>query len=148
MPATGKPVGGKPEGCAWNDGFHQEFEVAVIQTNTKGAIRSWSIGAERLLGHPARAVLGLPIDLIYPDEARRREVPQAERVILRHDGVLNEVGWRQHADKSMIAVHAIGSATTTEDPVCPDGFLFLLRPVNPSLLQGRTPGRRSGKIAR
>lgn len=43
---------------------------AVIRTDVSGRITHWDAGAQELLGHPADAVVGQPVDVIIPEHLR------------------------------------------------------------------------------
>ncbi|MFC3607417.1 PAS domain S-box protein [Stutzerimonas tarimensis] len=74
-------------------------DYAILTMDLKGVITSWSLGAEKVLGWPAEAVIGQPADLIYTPQQRaenrlRKEQEEALTVgkaadedwHLRHDG--------------------------------------------------------------
>jgi PAS domain-containing protein len=105
------------------DRIVEETKDAVICTDRDGAILLWNSGPERIFGHCESEALGQSLDLIIPEQLRRRHWDGWNRVI--ETGVtkygsepLAVPGLR---DEAVIAAGDTGlpSTTTTEtEEVC------------------------------
>jgi PAS domain S-box-containing protein len=59
----------------------KESRDAILIADREGIIRFWNAGAERILGFTAAEAVGQPLDLIIPDNLRRRHGDGYERVM-------------------------------------------------------------------
>lgn len=54
---------------------------AIIASDEAGIIRFWNPGAERVFGYPSSAALGQSLDIIIPEQLRKRHWEGYHRVI-------------------------------------------------------------------
>ena len=77
----------------------QTTEFAIMLCNTRGGIRSWNAGAEKIFGMPANEALGQPVSILFTPEEREMGLADHEmavslahgtaeddRFMARHDG--------------------------------------------------------------
>lgn len=75
-------------------------DYAIINLNLGGEVTYWNAGAERLLGYAEDAIVGNPIDILFPEEERRSGVPAQERETALRTGHAETEGWRVRQDGS------------------------------------------------
>jgi PAS domain S-box-containing protein len=78
----------------------QARDYAIITTDPKGTILTWSKGAEKLLGYREAEVINQSIKIIFTEEDRRGTVPEKEVDLAKQNGQLPEGRWHVHKDGS------------------------------------------------
>jgi PAS domain S-box-containing protein len=78
----------------------QARDYAIITTDPKGTILTWSKGAEDLMNYREGEVTGRSIDLIFTEEDRRNGVPEKEMDLAKLRGQLPEGRWHVRKDGS------------------------------------------------
>ena len=73
-------------------------DYAIITTDINGFIRGWSAGAERIFGYTPQEIIGLPADIIFTPEDRRRGAPDTEMRHAREFGRANDERWHLRKD--------------------------------------------------
>ncbi len=73
-------------------------DYAIVVLDPTGLIMSWNNGAKRLKGYDDAEIIGRPIQILYPPEARTAQQP--ERLLARAiaDGQSRDEGWRLRKD--------------------------------------------------
>ncbi|RZI82360.1 MAG: PAS domain S-box protein, partial [Rubrivivax sp.] len=79
---------------------------AMFLVGPQGEVKSWNLGASRMLGFEADDIVGKPLANIYTEEDRLAGKPQAELLSAKHAGFFAADGWRVKADGSMVWTHA------------------------------------------
>lgn len=102
----------------------------VIVVDLDGVIRVWNAGAAALLGHPAGAAIGRPLELIIPADyqaAHRAGFAEAMRANARRGSGPYVVFPALHQDGRTIAMHS--SLTILRDPESglPTGAAVIMR---------------------
>jgi PAS domain S-box-containing protein len=69
-------------------------DYAIFMLDPGGRIASWNAGAERIKGYAAADIIGQHFSVFYPDEARRRRIPDQELEIAAAQGRFEDEGWR------------------------------------------------------
>jgi PAS domain S-box-containing protein len=93
----------------------KESPDAILIADREGIIRYWNAGAERILGFSAAEAVGQPLDLIIPDNLRKRHGDGYERVmgsgVTKYEtGLLSAPGIRKDGSRvslefSMVLLH-------------------------------------------
>ena len=73
-------------------------DYAIFVVDAEGLVRSWSHGAERLLGYREDEILGRTVDLFYSPEDIRDGVPQRERREAAETGRGDDDRWHVRRD--------------------------------------------------
>jgi PAS domain S-box-containing protein len=81
------------------DGIVSASADAVVATDTRGIIRLWNPGAERIFGHRAGEAVGQSLDLIIPERLRAAHWQGWQRVI--------ETGRSRYGDGDLLSVPAV-----------------------------------------
>lgn len=69
-------------------------EYAVFMLDTKGYIRTWNLGAERIKCYKSEEIIGQHFSIFYLEEERTQNKPERELEIAEHTGKYEEEGWR------------------------------------------------------
>lgn len=77
---------------------------AILAADRDGIIRYWNRGAERIFGHSASEALGQSLDLIIPENLRKRHWDGYHRVMSSGEtgystGLLSSPGLRNNAER-------------------------------------------------
>jgi len=75
-------------------------DYAIYMLDTKGRVRSWNLGAERIIGYHAEEAIGLDFASFYPAEERDAGVPQRALEQAQSAGVFKREGWHIRKDGS------------------------------------------------
>jgi PAS domain S-box-containing protein len=76
-------------------------DYAILSTDLKGRVTSWSNGAERLLGFCADEMHGRSADVIFTPEDLAQGAPDQERQTALRDGRAEDERWHQRKDGSL-----------------------------------------------
>ena len=77
-------------------------DYAIITSDLEGRVKTWSDGAQLVLGWTADSMVGQPIDRLFLDEDVARHVPALERTTATHDGRTTAERWLQRSDGRQI----------------------------------------------
>src|ERR1700759_4526027 len=92
----------EPNALEWRQIVDGAIDTAIISTNRRGEVTSWSRGAQRILGWTEEEMRGSTLDRIFTPEAQQRgefarEIQDA--ISLGKGG--GEEGWRVRKDGSL-----------------------------------------------
>ena len=79
----------------------------IITLDPAGVVASWNQGAEHMTGHRAEDVIGQPIALLYPEEARVSGRPEQELKLALSRSRHEEEGWRVRKDGSLFLASVV-----------------------------------------
>jgi hypothetical protein len=99
---------------------------AMFLLGPDGAVASWNVGAQRVLGWTDDTVLGRPMETFYPAEDRAAGKPRAELESARHTGFLETEGWRERADGTRFWAHCETTALHDAGGT-PGGYVQVMR---------------------
>ena len=101
-------------------------DYAIITTDLDGTIRTWSSGAERVLGHSAAEMVGRSIDTLFTREDLAAGVPAADRERAAREE--RAVGERWQVRKDGDRLWATGIIVPLRDAAAnTTGFIVILR---------------------
>ena len=110
----------------WRQIVDSAIDTAIISTDLQGKVKSWNVGAERILGWGEAEMLGATLDRIFPTEAAGREQLLREFADASASGRGGgEEGWRVRKDGSQI--WAAGEVTPIREGDSIVGFVKVLR---------------------
>jgi PAS domain S-box-containing protein len=89
-------------------------DYAIFMLDTKGYIKTWNKGAEKIKGYSEQEILGKHFSIFYPQEAIKVNHPQQELEIAAKKGRYEEEGWRLRKDKSLIWANIVITALYNE----------------------------------
>ena len=73
-------------------------DYAVFALSPDGVVMTWNPGGERIQGYPPDEMIGRPLALLYPPEARASGAPEAALRAAAETGRHVEEGWRMRKD--------------------------------------------------
>ena len=86
-------------------------DYATYAVTVDGRVATWNAGAERLMGYAAAEMVGRPLSLLYPPEARDADglAPQAVAQLeaARRTGRAEHEGWRGRRDGTRFWAHVV-----------------------------------------
>lgn len=97
-------------------------DFAIIAMDERGAVTSWNVGAERLLGFAEDDIIGRDGDIVFTPEDRAAGVPQKERDGARDKGRAEDERW--HIRKEGSRFWGSGVMMPLADGI---GFLKIMR---------------------
>ncbi len=118
---------------------------AVIFADREGLIRIWNQGAESVFGFPAGEVLGKSLDVIIPEELRKKHWEGYGRAI---ETGRTRLGSRvlttrsRHKDGSKLYVD-LSFTVIVDDSGRAEGALAIGRNVTERYLTGKAPGKQT-----
>ena len=92
--------GSTPEIESFDHVVGQVLDYAIIRLDTDGTIQTWNLGAERVKGYPAEEAIGRSFEMFYPEDDRRRGLPQKLLAEATEKGHVEHEGWRVRKDGS------------------------------------------------
>src|SRR5262249_50992754 len=101
-------------------------DYAIITTDLDGTIRTWSSGAEQVLGHGAAEMAGRSIDVLFTPEDLAAGAPAADRERAGREGRAASERWQMRKDGNRLWSTGVvvplrdAAASTT-------GFIVILR---------------------
>jgi PAS domain S-box-containing protein len=101
------------------------IDSAIISTDARGLITSWSRGAETIMGWTEKEVLGAPLAIIFTTEDRAADRPEREMETAQRVGRASDERWHVRKDGSRFYAH--GAVTPLLGPG--EGFVKSLRDV-------------------
>ncbi|WP_395714767.1 response regulator [Reyranella sp.] len=101
-------------------------DYAIITSDLEGRVKTWSDGAQLVLGWTADSMVGQPLDRLFLDEDVARHAPALERTMATDDGRTTAERWLRRSDGRRIWTSA------TVVPLRADmngvkGFIHILR---------------------
>ena len=98
----------------WRQIVNSASETAIISTDPRGFVTSWSAGAERILGWSESDMIGRTLECIFTEEDRtRRQLAREIESAIAHGRGGGEEGWRLRKDNSRF--WAAGEITPIRD---------------------------------
>jgi PAS domain S-box-containing protein len=73
-------------------------EYAIFMLDANGRIATWNVGAERIKGYTASAVIGQHFSIFYPNDVRESGWPEHELQVAAEKGSFVDSGWRLRKD--------------------------------------------------
>jgi len=146
-PGTGGPLGDRhplPTDCDLLRRILANIvDYAICALDTDGCILSWNVGAERLTGWAAAEILGKHYSVLFPENARSRDLPARYLRTAAASDRLQDEGWRLRKDGNCfwarfnltvirapdgrLAGYAEVAQDVTERKIYEDGLRFLDR---------------------
>jgi PAS domain S-box-containing protein len=90
-------------------------DVAIFIMDSKGRVRSWNLGAERIQGYKASEIIGAHFSVFYPDPDLREGKPERDLQTAERQGHFEEEGWRLRKGGSRFWANVVITATRDED---------------------------------
>lgn len=87
---------------------------AIFLVGPDGRILTWNTGARRATGYAAEEVVGRPLEILYPADARASACPARALDAAAEGGHHREEGWRRRKDGSLFLADM--SVTALRDP--------------------------------
>ena len=108
--AFGTPSGGQPHP---SEGVEEPLwqltervrDYVIVLVDPKGHVASWHDGAQAIMGHEAREIIGTHFSCFYPPEAAARARSELELKIAAVEGRFEREGWRARKDCSRFWAH-------------------------------------------
>ncbi|MFZ5779195.1 MAG: response regulator [Pseudomonadota bacterium] len=101
-------------------------DYAIVALAVDGSIRTWSSGAQKVLGWTEREMLGQPIDRLFTAEDLAEGVPARDLERAARVGAINIDRWQMHRDgsrlwasTSLVPLRAVANGVT--------GYILVLR---------------------
>jgi PAS domain S-box-containing protein len=91
-------------------------DYAIFTTDPKGAVTSWSPGAEAVFGWTAEEIIGRPTAMTFTAEDRAAGAPEQELAQARATGSAPDVRWHLRKDGTRVFIEGVTRAIA-------DGFL-------------------------
>src|SRR4051794_3469865 len=92
-------------------------DYAIFLLDSRGYIRSWNTGAQRIKGYTSSEIIGKHFSIFYPATDIRRGKPDYELRVAVEEGRYEEEGWRVRKDGSRfwanVVITALRDATGT-----------------------------------
>ena len=101
-------------------------DYAIVTLDLDGRVRTWSDGAQKVLGWSAEEMIGQPVDRLFTDEDLEAGVPASDRERATHQSAADADRWQVRKDGRQLW------ANTTLVPLRANmngvtGFIFMLR---------------------
>lgn len=100
-------------------------DYAIFLLDPEGAIVTWNVGAERILGHAEATILGSSVEVIFTPEDQRKNVPRQEMKTARECGRVETETWQVRRDGSLFWANCV--MTTLRDGEEIVGYVKILR---------------------
>jgi PAS domain S-box-containing protein len=82
-------------------------DFGIFLLDSDGRVATWNIGAERVLGHSSKDIIGQPMARFYPDEDIKRGVPDQELQDAKTNGKASDDRWLVRKDGAKIWVSGV-----------------------------------------
>ena len=93
----------------------QTKDYAVFALDSKGHVRTWNVGAERLKGYRPQDIIGRHFSTFYAAEDVARDWPARELQMASAEGRFEDEGWRVRKDGSRFWANVVITALRDED---------------------------------
>jgi PAS domain S-box-containing protein len=90
-------------------------DYAIFVADLDGQIVSWNIGAEKLFGYTSEETMGRNCRILFTDEDRAGNVPEAEMKTAREAGSAEDERWHVRKDGSLFFASGMQTALYDED---------------------------------
>jgi PAS domain S-box-containing protein len=90
-------------------------DYAIFMLDLDGKISSWNAGAEHVLGHPARDVVGQHFGIFYRDQERQAGRPAQDLKVAATQGRFEDEGWRLRKGGAQFWAHVDIRALRDDD---------------------------------
>ena len=128
----------------------QTVSDAIVQTDRDGLIRFWNPGAERIFGFTQQEALGQSLDIIIPENQRKRHWDGYNKVM--------KTGQTRYGSGDLLAVPALTkdsrrisvefTIVLLRDNGAPSGMAAIMRDVTPRFEELRRLKRQLAESAR
>jgi PAS domain S-box-containing protein len=89
-------------------------DYAIVMLDTEGRITSWNTGAEQILGHREREILGRHFSEFYTDDGMRQGKASLGLTTAAEKGRYEDAGWRRRKDGSLFWADVVITAVRDE----------------------------------
>jgi PAS domain S-box-containing protein len=103
-------------------------EDAVAMLNADGTITGWTREAQTMTGYQQTEILGRHISVLYSEEDRRRNEPQAHLLHAAEEGVHRAEGWRLRKNGMPFCARVALQAVSKPDGAI-GGFMMVIRDI-------------------
>lgn len=90
-------------------------DYAIFMLDTRGYIKTWNLGAQRLKGYDRDEIINKHFSIFYPEEALKINHPAYELEVASKVGRYEEEGWRVKKDGSLFWANVVISAVYDKD---------------------------------
>jgi formate hydrogenlyase transcriptional activator len=90
-------------------------DYAILMLDPQGQVVNWSPGAERIMGYPAKEIVGQHFSRFYTQEDTERGKPAHELSVAAAQGRVEEEGWRVRQDGSRFWANTVITAVRDHD---------------------------------
>src|SRR5436190_5611161 len=73
-------------------------DYAIFLLSPDGHIRSWNLGATRIMGYAASEAIGQHFSIFYPESDVTARKPERELEVAANEGRVEDEGWRVRKD--------------------------------------------------
>ncbi len=85
-------------------------DYAIFLLDSKGFIKTWNAGAQRIKGYAAKEIIGKHFSNFYPPEAIATGWPDEELILASRDGRFEDEAWRLRKDGSLFWANVVITA--------------------------------------
>jgi PAS domain S-box-containing protein len=89
-------------------------DYAIFVADLDGQIVSWNIGAEKIFGYTSQEAIGRNCRILFTDEDRAKNVPEAEMKTAREEGSAEDERWHIRKDGSLFFASGMQTALYDE----------------------------------
>jgi PAS domain S-box-containing protein len=89
-------------------------DYAIVMLDTEGRVTSWNAGAEQILGHSEREILGRHFSEFYTEEGMRQGKASLGLLTAAEHGRYEDAGWRRRKDGSLFWADVVITAVRDE----------------------------------
>jgi PAS domain S-box-containing protein len=93
---------------------HSVVDYAIFLLDSRGYIRTWNRGAERLKGYSREDIVGEHLSVFYAEEDRSDGFPEHELYVATREGRFEDEGWRIRKDGSRFWANVVITALFRE----------------------------------
>ena len=90
-------------------------DYAIFILGPDGEIRTWNLGASRIMGYPAEEIIGRHFSTFYTDEDRLIDKPGTELAVATAEGRVEDEGWRVRRDGKRFWANTVISTLRDHD---------------------------------
>lgn len=103
-------------------------DYAMFLIDEGGIVRSWNVGAERIIGYTEEQIVGQPVDIIFTPEDRADDMPQWELSRADKNGRAEDRRWHLRRDGTRFFADGLMMRLKSDEGE-PQGFAKILRDV-------------------
>ena len=90
-------------------------DYAIFMLDPQGRVTTWNLGAQRMKGYTADAIIGQHFRVFYPPEKQAIGHPEHELELAVRDGCYEEEGWRVRRDGTRFWANVVITALFDHD---------------------------------